>query len=213
MNDRSFLGDRDSELAAIVKDTEETVVPMNGLPYAVGVTVHEMRVRLMAEHLGLPEDHPSLTDPIRAASFWRETAMANTVLFEAAFPHIASNKLATWEAYTRGLGHASKTPAHLKSPRSGRSPKSAPSTLGHHVKTTPLTHSGSHSVCAEARGEATERNVLRVSADGPAPAPAERKKDDRLPGVQGFVQLFPLRFLSEEPLSMRDTVLGEDVFA
>jgi phospholipase D1/2 len=56
INERSMLGNRDSECAAIVKDTDMIWSHMNGEPYQVGRFAHTLRVRLMREHLGLDVD-------------------------------------------------------------------------------------------------------------------------------------------------------------
>lgn len=56
INERSMLGNRDSECAAIVRDTDMFWSKMNGQPYMVGRFPHTLRVRLMREHLGLDVD-------------------------------------------------------------------------------------------------------------------------------------------------------------
>lgn len=56
INERSMLGTRDSECAALVRDTDMMPSTMNGKPYEVGRFAHTLRVRLMREHLGLPVD-------------------------------------------------------------------------------------------------------------------------------------------------------------
>jgi phospholipase D1/2 len=56
INERSMLGNRDSECAAIVKDADMILSRMNGEPYRVGRFAHTLRVRLMREHLGLDID-------------------------------------------------------------------------------------------------------------------------------------------------------------
>ncbi|GAA5922273.1 hypothetical protein JCM1841_001392 [Sporobolomyces salmonicolor] len=56
INDRSQRGDRDSELACIVRDTDMIDSTMGGQPYKVGRFAHTMRVRLMREHLGIDVD-------------------------------------------------------------------------------------------------------------------------------------------------------------
>ena len=57
INERSMLGSRDSEVAAIVRDTEMIDSHMAGEPYKVGKFPHTLRVRLMREHLGVDVDH------------------------------------------------------------------------------------------------------------------------------------------------------------
>ncbi|KAJ7069910.1 phospholipase D, partial [Mycena amicta] len=56
VNERSMSGDRDSELAAIVRDTEMIPGKMAGKPFQVGQFAHSLRVRLMQEHLGVDVD-------------------------------------------------------------------------------------------------------------------------------------------------------------
>ena len=56
INERSMRGDRDSECAAIVRDTDMIWSTMNGVPYLVGRFPHTLRMRLMREHLGIDVD-------------------------------------------------------------------------------------------------------------------------------------------------------------
>lgn len=56
INERSMLGIRDSEVAALVRDTKDEWITMAGKPYRVGAFAHALRMRLMREHLGLDVD-------------------------------------------------------------------------------------------------------------------------------------------------------------
>ena len=56
INERSMLGSRDSECAAVVRDTDMVWSTMNGEPYLVGRFPHTLRMRLMREHLGIDVD-------------------------------------------------------------------------------------------------------------------------------------------------------------
>lgn len=56
INERSQRGDRDSELACVIRDTDMIDSVMAGKPYKVGRFAHSMRVRLMREHLGVDVD-------------------------------------------------------------------------------------------------------------------------------------------------------------
>ncbi|TAQ86673.1 hypothetical protein B7494_g4993 [Chlorociboria aeruginascens] len=56
INERSMLGVRDSECAAVVRDTDMIESFMDGEPYLVGRFAHTLRMRLMREHLGLDVD-------------------------------------------------------------------------------------------------------------------------------------------------------------
>jgi phospholipase D1/2 len=52
INERSQRGDRDSELAVIIRDTDMIDSKMAGFPFKVGRFAHTMRMRLMREHVG-----------------------------------------------------------------------------------------------------------------------------------------------------------------
>lgn len=63
INERSQRGDRDSELACVVRDTDMMDSTMGGKPYKVGRFAHTMRVRLMREHLGIDVDELEAAEP------------------------------------------------------------------------------------------------------------------------------------------------------
>jgi phospholipase D1/2 len=56
INERSMIGGRDSECAAVVRDTDMLWSIMDGEPYLVGRFAHTLRMRLMREHLGIDVD-------------------------------------------------------------------------------------------------------------------------------------------------------------
>ena len=56
INERSMIGARDSECAAVVRDTDMLWSIMDGQPYLVGRFAHTLRMRLMREHLGVDVD-------------------------------------------------------------------------------------------------------------------------------------------------------------
>ncbi|KAI0056534.1 phospholipase D [Artomyces pyxidatus] len=56
INERSQRGDRDSELASVIRDTDMIDGTMAGKPYKVGRFAHSLRVRLMREHVGVDVD-------------------------------------------------------------------------------------------------------------------------------------------------------------
>lgn len=47
-----MLGDRDSEMAIRIEDTEHKAIRMNGQPFYVGALPHKLRTSLMKRHLG-----------------------------------------------------------------------------------------------------------------------------------------------------------------
>lgn len=56
INERSQRGDRDSELLAVVRDTDMIEGTMAGKPFKVGRYAHTLRMRLMREHVGVDVD-------------------------------------------------------------------------------------------------------------------------------------------------------------
>jgi phospholipase D1/2 len=55
INDRSMLGNRDSELAIRIEDTLHATVTMAGVPFTVGFLPHTLRVKLMRQHIDASE--------------------------------------------------------------------------------------------------------------------------------------------------------------
>ncbi|KAF9351259.1 hypothetical protein BGX26_010701 [Mortierella sp. AD094] len=53
LNDRSQMGNRDSEIAIYIEDTEMVNSTMNGKPYLAGKLAHKLRKDIFKEHLGL----------------------------------------------------------------------------------------------------------------------------------------------------------------
>ncbi|EGO24033.1 hypothetical protein SERLADRAFT_362129 [Serpula lacrymans var. lacrymans S7.9] len=56
INERSQRGERDSEIAAVIRDTDMINGVMAGKPFRVGRFAHTLRMRLMREHIGVDVD-------------------------------------------------------------------------------------------------------------------------------------------------------------
>ncbi|KIK24525.1 hypothetical protein PISMIDRAFT_645727 [Pisolithus microcarpus 441] len=56
INERSQRGERDSEIATVIRDTDMIDGTMAGRPFQVGRFAHSLRVRLMREHAGVDVD-------------------------------------------------------------------------------------------------------------------------------------------------------------
>ena len=93
INDRSMLGDKDSEVAVIIQDNEMMEGKMNGRPYEVGKFSHSLRCHLLKEHLGLLSEMTAtplnfnVEDPLTIAfhSTVSKLAEENTRIFERVF--------------------------------------------------------------------------------------------------------------------------------
>ena len=107
LNDRSLLGDRDSELGVLIADAVPPVAKNEaaGEATADGV-VRDMRLRLWAEHLGMTfaDAKAFLDDPStdECWELWTTCASRNTRIYEAVFQNsIPSNCHATWADFVR----------------------------------------------------------------------------------------------------------------
>ncbi|KKA25754.1 Phospholipase D [Rasamsonia emersonii CBS 393.64] len=79
INERSMLGSRDSECAAIVRDTDMLWSTMNGKPYLVGRFPHTLRMRLMREHIGIDVDEILEQDIATEAELRRRESERNDI--------------------------------------------------------------------------------------------------------------------------------------
>ncbi|XZG71802.1 phospholipase D-like domain-containing protein [Chitinibacteraceae bacterium HSL-7] len=99
INDRSMLGDRDSELAVVITSENKVQAPIAGPMQSVAKEVHELRVALWKKHFGGHTPNRKavdlLTDAILKSpgkpSTWttiQKVALRNGIAYESAFMHI-----------------------------------------------------------------------------------------------------------------------------
>jgi len=115
-----MLGNRDSEIAAVIRDQDYIDSTMNGVPYKVSRFAHTLRMSLMTEHLGLPTGHDhngknirgevapftelDFVDPVHPAFYediWKHHAETNTLIFREMFKCIPDNTVKTWTQYNK----------------------------------------------------------------------------------------------------------------
>lgn len=97
INDRSLLGERDSELSATVVDHNTNTGQMDGVTVCVRSFAQDLRLQLWREHLGLSDD-ASIRDPVISSTYkdlWWKTAEENTAIYESVFPNIPRDSFAT----------------------------------------------------------------------------------------------------------------------
>ncbi len=128
LNDRSQLGNHDSEIAVVIEDPTPVSSYMAGRPYTASAFATSLRRQLYRKHLGLlahqPPDAPNrnwtpvshdavneydwgspadrvVQDPLSRdfLDLWRSTARRNTDIFSRAFHPVPDNKVRTWADY------------------------------------------------------------------------------------------------------------------
>ncbi|KAF4339158.1 phospholipase d1 [Fusarium beomiforme] len=127
LNDRSQVGDHDSEIAVVIEDPTPVDSYMNGRPYTASRFAASLRRFLFRKHLGLvPDQNPSqptrnwtpvdrdpndydwgspadhlVVDPLSPdfQRLWNSTARVNTETFDRAFHPVPTNRVRTWKDY------------------------------------------------------------------------------------------------------------------
>nr|XP_056719556.1 phospholipase D2 [Euleptes europaea] len=102
INDRSLLGERDSELAVLVEDQELVVSVMDGQEYQAGKFALSLRLDCFRCILGVtPDLGVNIQDPISDHFFrevWQATAVSNANLYEQVFRCLPSNAVRSLRA-------------------------------------------------------------------------------------------------------------------
>ncbi|KAM5446440.1 putative phospholipase D [Microsporum audouinii] len=126
LNDRSQLGDHDSEIAVIIQDPTAMDSRMNGQPYAVSKFAATLRRQLCRKHLGLlhPQDYQRpdancepvgvpnqydfgspedniVVDPVADTfhSLWNTRAKHNTEVYRKVFHVVPDDTVRNWNDY------------------------------------------------------------------------------------------------------------------
>jgi phospholipase D1/2 len=83
INDRSMLGERDSEYAVMINEHAKLNTKMDGKDYIASNFAYTFRVNLFAEHLGIDPKDPILSDPLsdKFLDLVRNTAHNNTLIY------------------------------------------------------------------------------------------------------------------------------------
>ena len=100
INDRSMLGDRDSEFGVIIEEEKHDKYKMNGdKNYKAAKSVVELRKKLMAEHLGVDVNDPILEDPVDNELFelMISRAQNNTQIYHYLFKCYPNDEYTTFD--------------------------------------------------------------------------------------------------------------------
>ncbi|ORZ23136.1 hypothetical protein BCR42DRAFT_343568 [Absidia repens] len=140
INDRSQLGNRDSEIAVVIEDTDMVNSKMNGNEYQASRFALTLRMHLFKEHLGLlseSESHQNNTsninnnniyakhgyskleadnlvmDPLSDIFYdhvWRQTADTNTQIYRNVFHCVPDDSVLTFNAQRRFVSDPTHVP-------------------------------------------------------------------------------------------------------
>ncbi|EEH20371.2 hypothetical protein PABG_02630 [Paracoccidioides brasiliensis Pb03] len=141
LNDRSQLGDNDSEIAVIIQDPTPIESHMNGKPYLVSKFATTLRRQLCRKHLGLipvqdyqrptpnyepvgvpnlydmnsPEDQV-VSDPLSDTfqSLWNSRAKQNTEVFRKVFHAVPDDTVRNWNDYKEFYEYYFRSPVDDK---------------------------------------------------------------------------------------------------
>lgn len=92
VNDRSMLGDRDSEIGARVEDSEEIEITMGGEKFMANKFAHQLRHRLQCIFTGADETlAKEAIDPVLFYDKWMEISKNNQKIFIEVFQMIEEN--------------------------------------------------------------------------------------------------------------------------
>ncbi|KAK6733965.1 hypothetical protein RB195_017624 [Necator americanus] len=116
INDRSQVGNRDSEVCLLYTDVQREKSIMNGRPYEAGKFAKSLRLQCMKEHLGLLPDarrpskfkyEVSCDDPVAESFFvdvWQNTARSNMLIYEEVFRTYPTDNVETFEEFEKWTG-------------------------------------------------------------------------------------------------------------
>ncbi|CAF4056400.1 unnamed protein product [Rotaria sp. Silwood2] len=98
INDRSLLGQRDSEFCVVINDREEENGVFNGQQVRVGKFCGSWRKRLFAMMLGILHENPNnidISDPVSDEfyNYFRNVAKENTLIYEDIFATLPSDRV------------------------------------------------------------------------------------------------------------------------
>ncbi|KAL4912357.1 hypothetical protein BDW62DRAFT_206548 [Aspergillus aurantiobrunneus] len=196
INDRSQVGDHDSEIAVVIEDRTPVPSKMNGQPWTASRFASSLRRQLARKHLGLlpPQNFEHVNDqfdfdstesqivadPLADTflSLWNTRAHTNTEVFREVFHSVPDDTVRNWNTYKEFYGYYFKN-----------ADKQA---FGEQLDGPPATYKYGHV----------------VSEKFPGPEGVARVKE-LLSQVKGTLVEMPLMFLCEEDVAESGLTLND----
>ncbi|ORY97460.1 hypothetical protein BCR43DRAFT_489806 [Syncephalastrum racemosum] len=124
LNDRSQLGNRDSEIALVIEDTDLVPSQMDGKPYNAARFALSLRLHLFKEHLGLlnvsEAEQKQVQDPLDDKFYmdvWQKTAQSNTEIYRDVFHCVPDDTVHTFDEHRRFVPDPARVPSgHIAQP-------------------------------------------------------------------------------------------------
>eukprot|EP01080_Neovahlkampfia_damariscottae_P005619 gene5619-9436_t len=91
VNDRSMLGDRDSEIGLRIEGNEEIEIEMGGEKFMASKLAHNLRVKAMAKFTGRSVDDKEVWDAVKFFKTWREISEHNRDIYVEVFQRTVEN--------------------------------------------------------------------------------------------------------------------------
>lgn len=114
INERSMNGDRDSEIAVLIDDTEmDETVRIADNTMSVGKFAHSFRMKLFEEHFGVSPGTPmyeKYSDPVNRDSWYsmQDQAMRNCQIYESVFGCLPSDNVLSFKQINMQMEPAPK---------------------------------------------------------------------------------------------------------
>ena len=214
LNDRSQLGDHDSEIAMLIEDPTPLPSLMAGQPYIASHFAATLRRQIFRKHLGLipaqildevdenmlPSPAPNIydfdseedrlvTDPLgdEFSRLWCETARTNTECFRKIFRPVPDDGIRNWKQYDEWFGAVFKAPKEKEEALKRIERKEG-------IPEPPAPKA------EEMWGHVVRRDF------SPDPVQAAQEVKKVLAFVKGSLVEMPLRFLEEEDIAKEGVV-------
>jgi phospholipase D1/2 len=205
INDRSQLGDHDSEIAVLIEDPTPLQTTMAGRPFTASNFAATLRRQIFRKHLGLiPAQNLARTDencfPFPAPNLYDFGSAADYLVSDPLSPRFWE----TWTATANYNTYAFRTVFHAVPDDTVRNWKQYEEFYSKHFREEEKDKNG---IVTKAAGKEKVCHVVRDQGEGRPPLDARAVKEI-LYQVKGHLVHMPLHFLEEEDIAQEGVGLN-----